>query len=93
MMIIGLIVVTSIFTYYGFKSFKKTKSNITSYNSSNDTLDQTIPDSAIGFGYKNMWIAVKTNDQNKIAELLHLKILQSAIGKLALKKHTKMQSL
>ena len=72
-MIIGLVVAASIFTYYGFKSIKKTKSNITSNNSSNDTLDQTIPDSAIGFGYKNMWIAVKTNDQNKIAELLHLK--------------------
>lgn len=35
-------------------------------------VDQTIPDSAIGFGYKCMWFAVKTDNKKKLAELFKL---------------------
>ncbi len=36
-------------------------------------VDQTIPDSPVGFGYKCMWFAVKTDDNYQLAELLKLK--------------------
>jgi len=34
---------------------------------------ELIPDSPIGFGYKNEWIAVKTQNANEVADLLNLK--------------------
>lgn len=37
------------------------------------TVDQTIPDSPVGFGYKCMWFAVKTDDKHRLAEILKLK--------------------
>lgn len=33
-------------------------------------------DKPLGFGYKNMWIAVKTNDRDSLAKLLELKNVQ-----------------
>ena len=32
------------------------------------TVDKTIPDSAVGFGYKCMWFAVNTDNKKRIAE-------------------------
>ena len=37
--------------------------------------DQNIPDSAVGFGYKFMWIAVKTREKERVADVLGLKDL------------------
>lgn len=37
------------------------------------TVDKTVPDSAIDFGYKCMWFAVKTDKRNRLAEILKLK--------------------
>jgi len=37
------------------------------------TVDQTIPDAPVGFGYKCMWFAVSTEDKSKFGELLKLK--------------------
>lgn len=35
--------------------------------------DKTVPDSAVGFGYKCMWFAVKTDQKNRLGEILKLK--------------------
>lgn len=34
--------------------------------------EQSVPDSAVSFGYKCMWFAVKTTDKKRLAELLQL---------------------
>lgn len=39
----------------------------------NENNDSKTPDSPVGFGYKTMWIAVKTDNQPKIATLLGMK--------------------
>ncbi|MBC7949768.1 MAG: hypothetical protein H7Y42_17925 [Chitinophagaceae bacterium] len=38
-----------------------------------ETVDQTVPDFPVGFGYKCMWFAVKTSDQQKIVTLFKIK--------------------
>jgi len=35
-------------------------------------VDKTIPTPAVGFGYKCMWFAVKTDDKNRVAAMLQL---------------------
>lgn len=35
--------------------------------------DKTIPDAPVGFGYKCRWFAVKSDNKNRLAELLELK--------------------
>lgn len=69
--IIGLIVIAVIaVTLYK----KKSSSGQTYYPSTvASTVDKTVPDSAIGFGYKCMWFAVKTDNKNRLAEILKLK--------------------
>jgi hypothetical protein len=69
--IIGLIVIAVItLTFY-----KKQSSTRKRYYPSTvpSTVDKTVPDSAIGFGYKCMWFAVKTDNKNRVAEILKLK--------------------
>lgn len=36
--------------------------------------ESQIPDSPIGFGYKNSWLAIKTEENLKIADILNLKV-------------------
>jgi hypothetical protein len=53
---------------------KKTPQNLTYYPTNvSSTADKTIPDSAVNFGYKCMWFAVKTNNQKRLAEILNIK--------------------
>lgn len=85
-MITGILVASSILIYYGFKSFNKKKSDNITNNITTDSIDQTIPDSAVGFGYKNMWIAVKTDNQSKLAELLQLKNTKECNWKVGINK-------
>ncbi len=68
--IIGLIVIALI----AAKRYKK-KSSAQKNNSSTEpsTVDKTIADSAVDFGYKCMWFAVKTGNRNRPAEILKLK--------------------
>lgn len=42
-----------------------------------EQIDTTI-DLPVGFGYKIMWFAVKSNDPNKLAEIMGIKIIQKA---------------
>jgi hypothetical protein len=69
--IIGLIVIAVIsVTLYK----KKSSSGQTYYPSTvPSTVDKTVPDSAVGFGYKCMWFAVKSDNKNRLAEILKLK--------------------
>jgi hypothetical protein len=69
--IIGLIVIAVI----AVTLFKKQASSGQTYYPSTvqPTVDKTVPDSAVGFGYKCMWFAVKTDNKNRIAEILKLK--------------------
>lgn len=71
--IIGLIVIAVI----GVTVYKKKSSSRQNYYSSSvpSTVDKTVPDSAIGFGYKCMWFAVKTDNKYRLAEILELKDL------------------
>ncbi len=41
------------------------------------TVDQSLPDSPIGFGYKCMWFAVKTGNKNRVAEILKINNLSN----------------
>ena len=71
--IIGLIVIAlAIIAALLYK--KKTNTNPT-YNPPTvpSKVDQTIPDTPVGFGYKCMWFAVKTDKKNRLAEILKLK--------------------
>lgn len=47
-------------------------------------VDQTVPDSAQGFGYKMMWLAVKTDDQHKLADFLKLKNIEKCNWKVGI---------
>ncbi len=37
------------------------------------TVNKTVPDAPIGFGYKCMWLAVKTGDKTRLAAMLQLR--------------------
>ena len=69
--IIGLIVIAII----AMTLFKKKAITGQSYHPMNasSTIDQTVADSAISFGYKCMWLAVKTDNKKRLAEILKLK--------------------
>jgi len=69
--IIGLIVIAVIAVIL----YRKNSSTGQTYYASTvpSTVDKTIPDSAVSFGYKCMWFAVKTDNKNKLAEILKLK--------------------
>lgn len=69
--IIGLIVIAFIaVTLYK----KNSSSGQTNYPTTvQSTFDKTVPDSAVGFGYNCMWFAVKTDNKNRLAEILKLK--------------------
>ena len=52
---------------------KKTSLRQTYYPSTvPSTVDKNIPDSAVGFGYKCLWLAVHTDDNHKLARSLRL---------------------
>ncbi|QES87343.1 hypothetical protein [Rhizosphaericola mali] len=69
--IIGLIVIA----VFALTFYKKRHLSEQAYYPSivPSTVDKTIPDSAVGFGYKCMWFAVKTDNKNRLAEILKLK--------------------
>jgi hypothetical protein len=69
--IIGLIVIV----FIGVWLFSKKPSTVQAYKSSTvpSNVDKTVPDAAIGFGYKCMWFAVKAAHKKRVAESLGLK--------------------
>jgi hypothetical protein len=81
---IGLVIIAVL----AFVLFRKnpTEQKSTSISSKKENIDQTIPDSAIGFGYKFFWFAVKTNNQQKIADLLKSKNTSNCNWKVGIDK-------
>lgn len=71
--IIGLIVIAviSMILYKKKSSFRQIYYPATI----SSTVDKTVPDSAVSFGYKCMWFAVKTDKKNRLAEIFKLKNL------------------
>lgn len=72
-MIYFLVAVALIIGLFFFMNTRNKKNDIRSKihrQASNKIVTDTTLDSPIGFGYKCMWIAVKTTDQEKIADLL-----------------------
>ncbi len=51
-----------------------------------DSTRQTIPDSATSFGYKCMWFAIKSTDQQKVIELLKIKKITKCNWKFGIDK-------
>lgn len=45
---------------------------VNSRSTAPSTLDKTVPDLPVGFGYKCVWFAVKAGNKNRIAEVLKL---------------------
>lgn len=68
--IIGLIVISAIFIFY--LSNKGSKGQSDKPVQPTLTIDHTTPDSPVSFGYKCLWFAVKTDNKNRIAEILNL---------------------
>src|ERR1700712_5712569 len=71
--LIGLIAIAVIAVIF----YKKKPSSGQAYYPSTvpSKVDKKVPDSAVGFGYKCMWFAVKTDKKNRLAEILKLKNL------------------
>jgi hypothetical protein len=61
-MTIGMLVGVGVIVYLVFRFFSQNTSNTKAVYTSivASTEDATIPDSAVGFGYKCLWLAVKT---------------------------------
>jgi len=82
--IIGLLIIAGLLFSLFRKSPKGQKSTTNTTNPT--TVDQNIPDSAIGFGYKCMWFAVKTRDQQKLISLLKIKNTSNCNWKVGIDK-------
>jgi hypothetical protein len=72
---IGMIVGVGVIVYLGIRFLNQYTSNTKAVYPSSvaSTEDIAIPDSAVGFGYKCLWLAVKTDNKKRIAEILKLK--------------------
>lgn len=74
MIIIGFLLGFFIFWYFSKKKPKSVLSD--THLPSANAIDQTVPDHPIGFGYKSMWYAIKTEDKHKVANLLDIKNIE-----------------
>jgi hypothetical protein len=73
--IIAIFIVTALITAFLFFRQEKSVKNISTTTLPNvdTTKEMTTLDSVVSFGYKCMWIVVKTNDKDKIADILKIK--------------------
>ena len=87
-MTIGIIIGLMIIAVLVISLFRKnpTRQQLTPNETKAETVDQTIPDSAIGFGYKFIWLAVRTNDQQKLIDLLKIKNISKCNWKVGIDK-------
>ena len=66
---------------------KKPKELLSASNKIKDTIvDKTIPDSAVSFGYKCIWFAVKTSNQQKVIETLKIQNISKCNWKVGISK-------
>ena len=84
----GLIIGLFVIAIFAFTLFKKNTSTRHTDKSSTvvSAVDKTVPDSAVGFGYKCMWFAVKTDNKNRLAEILKLKNISDCNWKVGIDK-------
>lgn len=82
--LIGLIVIVGI-TLILFRK-KSTPEQIYSPSAFSSTIDKSIPDSAVSFGYKCVWIAARTDKKNRLAEILRLKNLSECNWQIGIDK-------
>lgn len=64
-----ILAIIAIVQYKKYSSLKQT----TQLSTFQALVDQTAPDTAVGFGYKCMWFAIKSPDKKRIAEILGIK--------------------
>ena len=73
-----ILIITSIITFIAFSIWYAKKKGITAeYKSESKKIDIE-KDKPIDFGYKTVWIAVKTDNKERIVEILGLKNIQSS---------------
>ncbi len=73
-MLIAFLIAAFVVVFILFKFYKEKKSTVqqTAVTVISEKVDKSVPDSAVSFGYKCMWFAVKTTDKNRLAALLQL---------------------
>ena len=72
--IIGVILLIIVSVWYA----KKTGANAEYYPTQKTTIASDTIDKPVGFGYKMIWIAIKTNQKNRLAEIINLQQIQNA---------------
>jgi len=74
--IIFFITIVLMFTSCGTAGHLNSKSNgyeTAGYSSTVSSVDKTVPDLPVAFGYNCVWFAVKTDNKNRLVEILKLK--------------------
>ncbi|QNF33197.1 hypothetical protein HUW51_10835 [Adhaeribacter swui] len=87
-MTIGIVIGFTVIIFLGFLMLKG-RTTQASPNISDkvlETKNQTVPDLPVGFGYKCMWFAVKTDDKAKIARILGIKNVKECNWKVGIEK-------
>lgn len=84
----GIIILLIVITAIAVTLYKKKSSSEQTYYPSNDLslVDKNVPDSAVSFGYKCMWFAVKSNNKNRLAAILKLKNISECNWKVGIDK-------
>ena len=83
--IIIILLAIAVIVFLFFKN-KSSEQNATNTSTMTYTVEQTIPDSAVSFGYKCIWFAVKTSNQEKLIELLKIKNVEKCNWKMGIDK-------
>jgi len=85
-MTIGIIIGVILIAFIAIKFYKKKTSIEQAYylTSASSTADKNVPDTAQSFGYKCMWFAVKTDNMNRLAEILKLKNISDCNWKIGI---------
>lgn len=73
-----ILVILGIIVFIALSVWIAKRNGVTAEYKSKDLEILTNPDEPIDFGFKMVWIAVKTNNKEKLAEILELKNIQSS---------------
>lgn len=73
-----ILILLGVFVFISLSIWIAKKNNVTVQFTKEPKLISTLNDAPIDFGYKTVWIAIKTNDKKRIIEILDLKNSQEA---------------
>lgn len=73
-----ILIILGIIAFIAFSVWMAKRNGVTAEYKSKEIKISTNPDEPIDFGYKMVWIAVKTDKKERIAEILELKNIQSS---------------